>query len=243
MENLTVRACISEGWRLFVDNAWLSLMVVLVPLALLALSILINAIPVIGWAASFLSMFLVFPHIYAGLMGVMVGIARDQKLHYGELWAGFNNYWRVIGIGLVWYAMLLVVYLPTLIAAGYVLSRLIVVGYDDFETPQWFYHLYLINHMLAITMYLRYIFVWYLMIDEPHLTIRETYRRSAQLTSGNRISLFLVLAFSWLLVLVGLVALIVGLVVTLPIAILTISRAYLYLRGEAKPVTGYSAVS
>jgi len=229
---LDISTCLSQGWQVFINNSWLALFGIALPLGVGIVNMIVGMIPILGWLAAFLAIFMVWPHVYAGVFNFMLNVARRQQAVFDDVWAGFRNYHRVIGVGLVWVIGSFVLYLPTFIIGGLLISSALNGGGGAYKT--FIVLIYILNTVGALYLMLRYAYVWFLMVDEPQLTVRQVYDRSAELTEGNRGQLFIVMLAVWFIAMAGFLVFFIGALFTIPIAILIFARSYLILRGETE---------
>jgi uncharacterized membrane protein len=87
----------------------------------------------------------------------------------------------------------------------------------------------------GVILMLMWMFVKQLIIERG-LKPLEALKESARITKGNRMQLFLLLLAIIVMNIVGALALVVGLLVTVPITLLSITHAYRVLAAKAGPV-------
>ncbi len=223
---LDVGRCFGQGWQVFAKNPGMVLLGVLVPLVITAITVFI---PFLGW----LLLPFINPPLYLGLLYFLIKLSRGQGAEFNDVFAGFRTYGRVLG---VWYLAALfyfVIMLPTVIIS-------LIVGISTFgsETPQfpaWLSLLSLVNFAVAIYLYIRWYFAFYLVVDDQSLGVVECFKKSAEMTQGQRMNLFWLGLIQFIIVMIGFMIFFVGALLAVPIAALAGVQAYFQLKGETAP--------
>jgi uncharacterized membrane protein len=108
------------------------------------------------------------------------------------------------------------------IGAGFLVGLVVFVGFILLIIP-------------GIVWAIRYMFVQYIVMDRG-LTPLQAMRESSRITYGHKWPLFELAILLLLLNIVGLICLVVGLLVTVPVSWLAITHAYRTLSEKAGPV-------
>lgn len=215
MDALTVKGALSYGWNTFKARPWIF---VQAGLLLLLVNIAVNLVQTgveEGGALGGDALAAV-----AALIAAIIGIAVSFLVSMGETAFFLRAHDAVQEVSLkdLWHPQ------PFLkFAAVSILSGLaIVAGFILLIVP---------GVILAIL----FMFVGYLVIDEGLGPI-EAMKRSIALTKGSRMTLFLLALAGLGVNLLGLLALVVGLLVTIPVTFLASAHAYRTLRNAQLPV-------
>lgn len=143
-------------------------------------------IPVLG--------LLVYFPLFGGLTMLYLKAARRQVPQIGDLFAGFKDLWKWVGVGLVFHGALLLASLP-LIAA--IVAAVIVCGSESSASSQLCaatIAVAVVCGIATLIMYayltMRWFFVYYAAADGAG--VLESFGRSSELSKGIRLQLFVV---------------------------------------------------
>ncbi len=220
---LDVGRCFSLGWQVFVKNSWLALLGVLVPMAISAVTFFI---PFLGW----LLLPFINPPLYLGLLFLMIKLSRSEAAEFKDIFEGFKNFMKVLG---VWYLASLfffLIMLPTTIIS--MIAGISLASGDASGFPALLSLLALANFAVAIYLYIRWYFAFYLVVDDHRLGVLECFKKSAEMTRGHRMNLFWLALAQFIIIMIGFMIFIIGALVAVPVAGLAGVQAYFMLKGE-----------
>jgi hypothetical protein len=212
-------AHIGEGWRAFLRWPGLGL-------ALLLTVALLSLIDLIPWAGDVLS-FLIGPVLSGGAARLAVRMVELRGPRFDDLLAGFGRAVPLVIAHSLYVLMLLGVLAPVILP--------IVLG-GDFEDPAAILLALMGSALLlplmpvVIFLGLRFAFLSYLIMESPTVGVFDAFARSWAMTRGVFWRLFGFLLVTAALQLAGLLALLVGVLVTLPVGLLAWASAYVHLR-------------
>lgn len=218
-EKLEPAACVGAGWRAFMRRPALGL-------ALLMAVALVSLIDLIPWAGDVLS-FLFGPVLAGGAALLAMRMVEDRQPRFGHLLAGFGRAVPLVITQCLYLLMLLGVLAP-------VILPIVLAG--EFADPATLLFAVMSSVLLiplmpvAIFLALRFAFLTYLLMDSRRVGVLDAFARSWTMTRGVFWRLFGLLLLTGVLQLAGMLALLVGLFVTLPMAMLAWSEAYARLR-------------
>lgn len=204
MATIAVGECINFGWTTFKKRTWF---LILVPLVVFAASFCIGiatavVVGIVEGAAGAVIQF-----VSSLVVNVLVSIGTITlylKVHDAPESAKLMDFWHPE-------------FFFKYLLAGIVLGIILILGFVLLIIP-------------GIILSLIFAFTLYLVVDRglgPIAALKE----SARLTKGNRWNLLLLTLAIILLNIVGLIALVVGLFVTVPISALAMIHAYRTLQG------------
>jgi uncharacterized membrane protein len=208
MNTFSIGECISFGWKTFQKRPWL---LILVPIVVLAASFVVGIATGLIAAATKPAVGAVIHFIASLVVNILAAvgtIALYLKVHDAPESAELKD---------LWHPELFLNYLLTSILVGIG----IILGFILLIVP-------------GIILSLVFGFALYLVIDRKLGPI-EAMKESARLTRGNRWNLFTLIIAILLINLVGLLALVVGLFVSVPISALAMVHAYRTLQKNTLP--------
>ena len=227
MNNITLGRCFSEGLTAFKNYLWLAIGAYLLYTVISAVG---GNIPFVNFLYAIL---VAFP-LVGGFMMLFLNIVKGANSEIGQLFNGFSDWVRWMGVG--W---LLVLYMLVAMLIGAVpflifLAIAAAVGIDS--GPGIF--LMVVGGIASVVaiaaIAVRWMFVYYIAADEG-ATATEAIKKSAEMTEGMRPQLFwiaFVLAlFAW----VGVIALGVGVIVTSAISQCAMAALYLDVKQARAP--------
>lgn len=213
MPRLSIKECLTFGWNTFKSRPWLFVQAGLIVLLVnIASQVVISVLEVVGEEGIMLALF-------AGILSLVVSVAVSILVNMGTVSFSLNAERSVTGAGLrdLWHPHPFWKYLFMQILLG--LS--VMLGLLLLVVP-------------GIILSVVFAFAAYLVIERglgPIASLKE----SARLTKGNRWQLFWLSLTLLGINLLGLLALVVGLLITAPVAMLASVHAYRVLSGAAKP--------
>ncbi len=219
---------ISSGWATFKKN-WK--FIILAGLATAVIEIILNVIQrglqdhiVAELLAMILSMVIAIV-IGLGWVKVLLALNRTGSASWATFETDSATWLRAIKV-FVWYILyfayyLIITVLPFIIVAliGHLTHVHILVIIGSVIA-------YIGLLLTAIYVALRYQFMYYVALDNPNLRSKAIFKKAGELTKGNLLQLFgfgIVLGFYNLL---GLICLVVGLAVTIPVSKLAKAKVY-----------------
>jgi uncharacterized membrane protein len=213
--NLSVKECLSFGWKTFKRRPWIFVQVGLVLFAFgAALNIVNSALDASSTSPALLSIAsLIFgiASLYLSIVINNMGALRFAlKAHddveaasLRDLWAP-HPFWKYVA------TMLLV-------------SAIVIVGFILLIVPG-----IILSLVLGLSLYL---------VMDKGLGPLEAIKESARITRGSRVKLFLLTLAIIGINILGLLALVVGLFVSVSISIMAMVHAYRVLAGSAAPAS------
>lgn len=177
--------------------------------------------------------FLLMPALLIGITVLTLNLAGVAQPGLQDLLAGFNIYWKTLG--LYWLYMLIV---AGLMMPGVIILTIVMVTKQS--NPMLLIVLGSIYFVLIVIVMIRWLLVFYVLADESKIGVVECLDRSSQITKGNRLRLVGLLLLTVPLTLIGLLALGVGIFVSMPIAMIAHARAYLWLKSFHPPLNATS---
>ncbi len=219
MQAFSIKECVSFGWKTFRSRPWIFVQAgILVFLVNMLSSFAQSLIDFAGHSA---------PHSFslAGLVSVLFGLAVSILISMGQISFFLRAHDAVMDVDLkdLWApsafwnfvgAMILVA-LSVLVGLVLLIVPGIIIG-------------------LALSL------VIYLVIDQELKPV-EAYKKSLAITKGNRLNLFLLSLAILGINLLGLLALVVGLIVSIPVSLLAMVHAYRTLSGSMKSAVALPA--
>lgn len=223
-QKLDIIKCFDEAWQFFKARPGLAIGG---GLLYLAISIVGQLIPLINIVFGIF----VAPAILAGYYLISLNLAGVRAPSIENLFDGFSVYGKVMGVYWLYALAALTMMIPSFIVL--IVSAIQGSLEDD---PALFMVVVGLNGIAIAILLLRWSMIFFIMIDEPTLSVTEVFSRSSQLTKGNRLAL---VGFFLLLVAVtilGVLALVIGYFVAYPICMIAWARAYLWLKSFHPPV-------
>jgi uncharacterized membrane protein len=171
------------------------------------------AVPVLGW----------------GMVKFFLNMQDQRQPSFNDLFAGFSNYWTVLG------RMLLV----TLIYVGLVLlsESLVFVGQFMKSTP-----LIAVGYLIYITFFAlvlsRLYFAFFFVVDRDMPAV-EALSVSWRATQGKPLKMFALALLAGLVGASGLIGLCVGVLFTVPMSYVMYASAYRQVAGYGSPPPGW----
>jgi hypothetical protein len=215
--------CFSEAWDFFKDKPAVAVvgLVVYGGLAMLG-----QLIPLLG----FLFGLLVLPVLGGGLFIFSLHLAGTDEPKIEDLFAGFEKYGRIMGVYWLYVAASIACMLP-----GIIVLAVSMVGHPGGFPSDIAIFVFILNMLAFVIFFLRFSMAFFIMVDEPEIGIIDVYRRSAQLTQGNRMNVFVVMLLMGAVGMLGALMFFVGLLVAMPITMIAYARAYLWLKSFHPP--------
>lgn len=219
MELISFGRCFSQGLEAFKKYIGISIGVTVVYVAICMVA---PYIPVIGQIWQLTGAFA----LAGGFVLFFLKVIRSQAPSFGDLFSQFNDFVRWLGVG--W--LLLLYSLVAAIISAVPLGVLALIGLAVGKESSLFPILIGIGSAATIVILyciiIRWAYVFYAAADEG-LTARAAIARSEELTAGIRLQVFWVMFVAGLLGAVGVAALGVGILLTMPLAYCIMTVLYL----------------
>ncbi len=216
---------IGRGWEGFKANPAPAILGFLVWVIVVSA---ISMIPIVNFA-----MLIVAGPLTGGLMILMLNLAKGTDPKVGDAFAGFSKFGRFLGVYWFFFLIMLLAYIPGII--GFAVGMAIQ---DEVITPVAMGIGGLISAVIVIVLTLKYLLVWYVVADNQEDGVMDAFRKSAQLTQGNRLKLFGSMIVLGILGEIGVLLFGVGVLLTGPIAGAAMASIYLQLKESAGGSSG-----
>jgi uncharacterized membrane protein len=223
----------TEGWQAFTRNTWLAIGGFL---AYAGIQIAISNVPCAGPLIG-----IIVGGPFAGGMCVFaLRLLRQANPTVGDVFAGFAKFWLYFGLywllALIFFACALPAFgAPLLVGLGVGAAAGEVAGFAV-GVP-----LFLIGFVVLCVIVARWYLTYYVVADDwEEGSVLTALRKSAQITEGCRIKLFLSFLLLGLFGAMGMLVCIVGMLVTAPVATCAVASIYQQLKESA---AGASALS
>ena len=229
---LGIGESLSAAWQTFTRLPGVLIGVYLVYLVIVGGA---GAIPVVGAIASLF----IAPALVGGVIIVALKAIRGQSPEFGEMFGGFKDYWRWMGVYYLFMVIMLAAMVPAgigvLIAWGLGLFKHTNVSSADIPAIATIVVFGLASLILYIALAIRYMFAFYEVADGAEIV--ESFRRSAEITEGRRWQLFGIAIVLGLFSIVGVIGCGIGVILTGLLAYLAFMHIYVGLKGEqAQPI-------
>jgi uncharacterized membrane protein len=228
---LSVTECLSDGWRAFQRDpvlgscTWLVFFIV-GP---------VEAIPFVGWLIGFLFN----GAVCGGSARLAMRIVESKSPRLEDLFVPFRTWWRYLLPQVLLFLMAAVLLCPFLVPLA-----LAPWGIHEDPSPLVIILsacLFLVAFPFMMLIGIRFGMWGYLLADSPRVGALASLSRSWEITSGSFLRLVGLSLLCGLIQVVGVACLVVGLLVTIPVALLAFAAAYVRLRPadliEAMPAT------
>ncbi len=216
----------SDGFDAFKENAGLAIGGILL---IFVVSIAISIVPIIGPLASLV----VSGPLTGGYVLFFLKLSAKDKPEIADLFSGFNKFGLFLGI--FWMLILISLIIIVPIAIGAAVFAGIMSSIETGEPPVGLIAVGIsLGTILMIVFYaylIRYAFVYFVAANETgDGSILGSFKESARITEGVRLKLFGCCILLSLFYMLGYIALIIGALVTLPIAACAYCHIYLQLQ-------------
>lgn len=213
--DVDIGSCVTRGWNLVKSNLGLSVGAVFL---VLACNQAAGLLPFVG----FIITFMLHGPLFGGLNNFFLKLIRGESQGLGDAFSGFSkNFWRLCGTGVLMMLSLYVWFIPavvTFVASG----RFAEPGPPNFGP---FIVLLLLGLLVVVYVSVSLVFALPLCVD-LELGPVDALRVSWRVVSKKWFSMFGLVLVAGLLSMLGLIACIVGILVTLPIFYAAILYAY-----------------
>lgn len=223
--DLDAMNCLKEGWQSFSANPGLAIGGFFIYGFMAAIG---QMIPIFG----VLFAFLVSPVLLGGFILLTMNLAGRAEPKLDDLFQGFQQFGRLLGV----YWLMSLAAIVGMIPSFAVMFAYFGAAMEGADPGPLFLFVFLLNMMVVAVFFLRWSMVFFIVMDEPHLGVIDCFRRSEQITSGNRMNLVILGILSFLVAIVGLLAFLIGYIVAIPVTSLAFARAYFWLRSFHPPV-------
>ena len=231
-KNFSIKAAFKEAWTLFWEKPWLYL-------GILAIGILVSILQPQGFFQdpSFLMQFLLF--IWGAIMwalGVIITIGsadiaikavRGKKPVFSDLWKKISLFWRYLGLSII-------LILGVSLIVGVLLLPAIISPYLNVTNPLYMGLAALPVAIIVTMLSIGFMFYVYVLIDHPKDSVRDQLKRSWAITEGVKWKLFGYIFAQAGVVLLGLLALGVGMLVALPVVAIATASVYESLKKQTR---------
>lgn len=227
MDDLSLNKVLTEGWEAFKKYMGLAIGGYVVYAIITGVG---SNIPVLNIAYVIVAMF----PLMGGLYLLMLNIVKDQNPEFGDIFKGFNDMVRWMGVG---WLLALYSLIPAIICAipmalgGWLLNRggvLAVIGGLLYAVAV------VAIIAAAIMFYMRWVFVYFVAADEG-LTASAAIQRSTELTDGIRVKLFGYVIVLGLIAAAGAIVVGIGALFTAPLAMCALTALYLDVKNARGP--------
>lgn len=228
MDGISLGNVLTKGWEAFRKYMGIGIGGYVIYAIIVAVA---GNIPVVNIAFYIVAMF----PLMGGLYLLMLNISRDQNPQIGDLFKGFNDLVRWMGVG---WLLALYTAIPAIICAipmalgGWLFQR---GGAFSTLIGGLLYAVAIVALIVvAITVYMRWVFVYFVAADEE-LTATAAIRRSTELTEGIRLPLFGYLIVLGLIAAAGAIVIGIGALFTAPLAMCAFAALYLDVKNLRSP--------
>lgn len=224
---LGIGESISTGWQTFTRYAGVLIGAYVVYFVVVAGA---GYIPVVG---PFVSLFIAPPFV-GGIIIMGLKAVREQTPEFGELFSGFRDYWRWMGVYWLFVVIILAAFIPA--GVGALIAYLLGTFKHSPAAPSEIAGVVimvltgLISFAAYFVLAIRYMFAWYEAADG--VDIVESFKRSAEITEGRRWELLGIAIVLGLFSIAGVIACGVGVILTSLIAYLAYMHIYVNLKGD-----------
>lgn len=222
--DISILQCLSEGWEQFKRHYWLTLG------GLLIIYLIYITVALIPYFLPIFS-FTIAPALSPGIYLLSRNIAQESNPSLGDLFAGFRRYGLLFRLALLTGGVTLIGCLPTFIVFGFTETSRIWLGIPDPDGPNLRMTFFFLANSFALWFLLyRYWLIYFVVMDEPQLSLSDSLARSSQLVKGNGHNLLLgffaaIFILTFLLVLLILPAIFIG-----PFTLIAFARFYIKLK-------------
>jgi len=228
---LMIVGCVREGWDRFRKNIGVSIGVVLIYAIITMVG---GAVPVIKVAMNLV----ITPVLTGGVVIFAMKIVRGQEGKIEDLFQGFYRFGGFLGAYWLYVGIALLAFIPAAIGFGIdasihgdvrgMVNDWTVQGSLTY-VPRYTIALGAVSIVILIPVMLRLSMAYYLIVDG--MKVIDAFRESARITKGFVWKLFLLSLLNALVVLAGFLAILVGLLAAIPVAMFAYAVAYTRLRG------------
>jgi len=180
----------------------------------------------------------VFPPLMLGVTVLSLNLAGVSVPELKDLLSGFRTYWKSIGLYLLYMLIISVISLPFVAIFGFLIIGAMFVGAESYVTVLIILGIIIMGIVLSLTV--RWFLVFFVLADEQEIGIIACFKRSSQITKGNRLRLIGSLLMIIPVMLIGMLAFGIGILVAAPICMIALARAYLWLKSFHPPLDATS---
>ncbi len=229
-KDFSIKAAFKEAWALFWQKPWLYL-------GILAIGILVSVLQPQGvfQNSSFLMQFLLF--VWGAIMwasGIIVTIGsahiamkavREKKPVFSDLWGKTNLFWRYLGLSII-------LILGISITVGILILPSLLLSSFGVPDPLSIGLIALPIAAVVTILSLGFMFYVYVLIDHPKDSVRDQIKRTWAIAEGVRWKLFGYIFAQMGVLILGLLALGVGVFVALPVTAIATASVYESLKKQ-----------
>jgi len=221
MFRLSIVDCIAEGWEYFKQQPGLAIGGGLLYGAMAGLG---GMIPLFGFFFSLL----VAPALMGGFYFLYLNLARGDESKLDDLFVGFSRFGSTLGLYWVISGIMFVGMLPSLLYT--------IITMDSFLTSEYAaadaIALMVANMTILAILMFRFVFAWFVLMDDPSIGVFDAMKKSSKLTYGHRFSVFLLLFVTGVISLATIILLFLPMLVVGPVMMIAFARAYIKLKGH-----------
>ena len=238
-QSLSVKTCFDEGLSYFRSYPGLSVgcFLLYVVIAVGGSQLLYRVSPdsrVVGLGLYLCFNLLILPPINGGFTKLFINIARGTDPKLSDLLFGFKRYGVLVSLEFLGLLVFIVGMLPT-----YIVSNTVVA--ESAMQVTVILLVLIANVLLLFALLYRYIWVYYIVIDEPAIGLMDALKKSARLSKGQLWKIVVLMLAGFGAVLASLLLLVIPVLIVGPIVTVAAARAYLHLRvlaNEPEPPWG-----
>ena len=219
--------CFGKGWEIFKANVGIAILGAFV---WFVIHLVGSMIPFI----SFVYMIVVAPPLMGGLSMFFLKLVDNNQPSVGDIFSGFQHFGEFMGVYWLFFLIGLLCAIPggILILIGVLLAAAV----DEAVVVAPFIAIGAIIALIAtILVMLRWLFAYMIVADGWHEgSVITAFKKSAEITKGNRAQLFLAMLVLGLLAWLGILCFGIGFFVTFPIMMCVLTVIYRELKGPAE---------
>lgn len=227
MDGISLGNVLTKGWEAFKKYMAVAIVSYLIYVAITAVA---GNIPILNIAFYIVAMF----PLAGGLYLLMLRIVKDENPQIGDIFQGFNDLVRWMGVG---WLLALYMAIPALVCAipagigAWLMSR----GAFGAVIGVLFIIVAVILAIgIAVTLYMRWVFAFFVAAEEG-ASASAALQRSTELTEGIRLPLLGYVIVIGLVGWAGVIALGVGVLFTAPLAMCAFTALYLDVKNLRSP--------
>ncbi|MBP7831764.1 MAG: DUF975 family protein [Candidatus Pacebacteria bacterium] len=216
MKTFSIREAFRFGWKEFKKAPWVYIGVAVVIGFINSLGRVENlgiVASVVGIAASL------------GVIKITLNAVDGKKPEMNDIFSQWNLFWKYLGMTIVMLLMLLIPFIVIGIIVMSLTMPIITLISPGLTPSPWLFVILAAMIVIVFMIILRYMFAPYLVVDK-NMKIMESFKKSSAMTKGYRWKLLGMMFFGLLINLLGVIALVVGVLITMMVTY--IAQAYVY---------------
>lgn len=172
-----------------------------------------------------------------GQVQIALKLARQQRAEFGDLFGGGSRLLPVFGLVLL---IALVAYLPLLVVGGIAFAVAAGGGGGGGNDAAVLMILpVVLLWFVAIVVAMLYFWPAYYLVVDGRAGVFESFGRATQISQGNKLNVFVLWMISVLIMVLGLIAVCIGLLFAAPLVGLLFAVAYLMMSGQVPAQATY----